>query len=113
MKLGLGARDHFRRQELAIGIQDEQIARPVEDDASARPSLILVGPSQSAPRGITSLVAASLCPCVVMARAVSETIAIRLGLVQQAAGGEEPRFAVCGLRHPENSEVRRLARSWS
>jgi hypothetical protein len=37
MKLCLDACDDFRRHELAIGIKDEQIARPVEDDASSRP----------------------------------------------------------------------------
>jgi hypothetical protein len=37
MKLGFDACDHCRRQELAIGVQDEQIAQPVKDDAAARP----------------------------------------------------------------------------
>jgi hypothetical protein len=39
MKLGFDARDRCRCQELAIGVQNEQIARPVEDDASARPEI--------------------------------------------------------------------------
>jgi hypothetical protein len=59
MKLGFDAGDHFRRQELAIGVQDEQIARPVEDDASARPIFVFVRPRQGAPRGITGLVASA------------------------------------------------------
>jgi hypothetical protein len=44
MKLGLDARDHCRCQQLAIGIEDKQVARPVEDDASARPIFVFVGP---------------------------------------------------------------------
>jgi len=32
MKFGFEARDRCRCQELAIGVDDEQIARPVEDD---------------------------------------------------------------------------------
>jgi hypothetical protein len=43
---------------------------------------------------IHSPVAAPVIPGFVVARAVGETIAIRLGLVQWAAGGEQPRFAV-------------------
>ena len=35
LKSGFDARDRCRGQELAIGVQDEQIARPVEDDAAA------------------------------------------------------------------------------
>jgi hypothetical protein len=42
VKLGCDARDRCRRQQLAIGINDEQIARPVEDDASARPVFVFV-----------------------------------------------------------------------
>jgi hypothetical protein len=38
MKLCFDARDYCRRHELAIGIQEEQLARPVEDDASAQSS---------------------------------------------------------------------------
>jgi hypothetical protein len=48
MKLGFDARDHCRCQELAIGINDEQIARPVEEDASARPVFVFVKPNHSA-----------------------------------------------------------------
>jgi hypothetical protein len=42
MKVGFDARDHFQREELAIGINDKQIARPVEDDAAARPVLVFI-----------------------------------------------------------------------
>jgi len=48
MKLGFDTRDHCRCQELAIGVQDEQIAHPVEDDASARPVLVFVRPHNCA-----------------------------------------------------------------
>lgn len=40
MKLGFDARDRCRCHELSIGIQDEEIARPVEDNASARPVFV-------------------------------------------------------------------------
>jgi hypothetical protein len=47
MKLGFDAGDHCRGQEFAIGINDEQIARPVEDDASAWPVFVFVRPACS------------------------------------------------------------------
>jgi hypothetical protein len=70
-KLGFEARDRCRCQELAIRINDEQIARPVEDDASARPVFVFVRPHQVAQGGIHCPVAAPLRPGFVMARAVS------------------------------------------
>jgi hypothetical protein len=94
MKLGFDARDRCRCPELAIGVNDEQIARPVKDDAAARPVFVFVRPHQGAQDVIHSPVAAPVIPGFVVARAVGETIAIRLGLVQRAAGGEQPRFAV-------------------
>jgi hypothetical protein len=45
-------------QEFAIGIQDELIARSVEDDASARPIFVFVRPHQGTQGGIHSPVAA-------------------------------------------------------
>ncbi len=80
-KLGFEARDRCRCQELAIRINDEQIARPVEDDASARPVFVFVRPRQGAQGGLQSPVAAPVRPGFVMARAVGQTIAVRLGLV--------------------------------
>jgi hypothetical protein len=71
IKLGFDARDHCRCQELAIGIKDEQIARPVEDDASARPVFVFVGPRNAAQGGIGGPVAAPVRPGFVMARAES------------------------------------------
>ena len=47
-----------------------------------------------------------------MARAVGQAIAIRLGLIQRAIGGEQPRFVLRRLHHPENSDVRRLMLSF-
>jgi hypothetical protein len=44
-------------------------------------------------------------------RRVGQTIAVRLGLVQRATGGQQPRFAVRRLHQPENSDVRRRGRS--
>jgi hypothetical protein len=70
MKLGLDVRDRCRSQDLAIGVQDEQIARPVEDDASARPNFVFARPHQGAKGGIHSLVPAPLRPGFEMARAV-------------------------------------------
>jgi hypothetical protein len=51
-------------------------------------------------------------PGFIVARAVGETIAIRLGLVQRTACGKEPRFARRRLHHPEYSEARRLMLSF-
>jgi hypothetical protein len=85
MKLGYDARDRCRGQELAVGIQDEQIARPVEDDASARPVLIFVRPHKGTQGGIDSPVAAPACPSI-----------------------EQPRFTVRRLHYPEDSDVWRL-----
>jgi hypothetical protein len=70
IKLGFDARDRCRGQELAIGVEDEQIARAVEDHASARPVFVFVNPHQSAQGRIDSLVAAPRCLGFVMARAV-------------------------------------------
>ena len=92
MKLGCDAGDRCRRHELAIGVQDEQIARPVEDDASARPVFVFVRPRNAAQGGIDRPVAAPVRPGFIMAGAVGETIAVRLGLVQRTAGGEQPGF---------------------
>jgi len=75
MKLGFHAGDHFRRHELAIGVQDEQIARVVEDDAFARPVFVFIRPRDGAQGGIDSPVAAPVRPGFVMARAVGQTIA--------------------------------------
>ena len=47
-----------------------------------------------------------------MARAVGQTIAVRLGLVHGTACGEQPRFAFHRLRQPENSDLR-LIRGYS
>jgi hypothetical protein len=93
MKLSFDARDHFRCQELAIGVQDEQIARPIEDDASARPVFVFIRPYQGAQGGIQCPVTSPLRPCFVMPRAVGQTIAVRLGLVQRTTCGEQLRFA--------------------
>ena len=41
-----------RCHELAISVQDEQIARPIEDDAPARPVFVFVRPHQGAQGGI-------------------------------------------------------------
>jgi hypothetical protein len=83
MKLGFDARDRFRCEELPIGVQDEQIARPVEDDAPARPVLVFIGLSNGAQGGIDRPVASPLPPCFIMAWAVGQAIAIGLGLVDQ------------------------------
>ena len=109
MKLGCDARDRCRRQELAIGIYDEPIARPVEDDASARPVFVFVGSHDGAQGGLRRPVAAPVRPGFVMARAVGETIAVQLGLVQRATGGEQANFVARRLHQPEYSDVRRLA----
>ena len=68
--MGCDAADHCRGQELAIGIKDEQIARPVEDDAATRPVFVFVGPHDGAQGGIDSPVAAPVRPGFVVARAV-------------------------------------------
>jgi hypothetical protein len=81
MKLGFEARDRCRCQELAIGIQNEQIARPVEDDASAWPVFVFVRLHQGTQGGLHSPVAAPVRPGFVVSRAVGQTIAVRLGLV--------------------------------
>jgi hypothetical protein len=111
LKLSFDACDHFPRHELAIGVKNEQIARLVEDDAPARPVFVFVCLQQGAEDGIDRPVASPVSPGFVMARSVGQTIAIRLGLVQRTTGGEQSRFAVRRLRHPENSKVRRLAHS--
>jgi len=111
MKLSFDACDHFPHHELAIGVQDEPIAHPGEDDASARPVFVFVRPHHGAQGGIHSPVAAPLRQGFVVARAVGETIAVRLGLIQRAACGEQPRFAVRGLDDPEYSDVRSFFRS--
>src|ERR1700730_11503944 len=112
MKLDFDVRDRCRRDELAIGVQDEQIARPVEDDAAARPVFVFVRPHEGAQGAIDSFVAAPMSPSFVVAGAVGQTIAIRLGLIQRTTGGEQPRFASWRLHQPENSDVRRRARSF-
>ena len=94
MKLGFDTRDHCRCQELAIGVHDEQIAHPVEDDAAARPVLVFVRPHYGAQGAIDSPVAAPVRPGFVMAWAVGQTIAVRLGLVQRTAFGKQLSFAV-------------------
>ena len=109
MKLGCDACDHCRCHELAIGVQDEEIARPVEDDASARPVFVFAGSHDGAQGGIDRPVAASVRPGFVVARAVGQATAIRLGLVQRASRGEQMRFARRRLHYPENSDLRRLA----
>jgi hypothetical protein len=58
MKLGCDARDRFRREKLAVGVNDEQIARPVEDDAAARPVFVFRLLHDGAQGGIDSLVTA-------------------------------------------------------
>jgi hypothetical protein len=70
MKLGCDAGDRCRRQELAIGVQDKQLACPVEDNASARPVFVFVQPHQGTQGGFHSPVAAPVRPCFVVARAV-------------------------------------------
>lgn len=83
MKLGCEARDHFRCLELPIGVKDEEIARPVEDNASARPRFVFVRPYDGAQGRIDSPGAAPVLPRFVVAPAVGETIALRLGLIQR------------------------------
>jgi hypothetical protein len=81
MKLGCEARDHFRCLELPIGVKDEEIARPVEDNASARPVFVFIRPHNLAKGGIHGPVASPVCPGFVMVLAVGQALAIRLGLV--------------------------------
>jgi hypothetical protein len=70
MKLGCDAGDRCRRHELAIGVQDEQIARPVEDDAAPRPVFVFVGSHDGAQGAIHSPVTTPLRPGFVVAWAV-------------------------------------------
>ena len=60
MKVGFYACDRCRCHELAIGIQNEQIARPVADNASARPVFVFVCPHHGAQGGLDSPVASPL-----------------------------------------------------
>ena len=94
MNVGFDAGDHCRRNELVVGINDKQLARPVEDNAPPRPVLVFVGPHQGAQGGIDSPVVAPVRPGFGVARAVGETIAVWLGLVQRTTCGEQPRFGL-------------------
>jgi hypothetical protein len=94
MKLGFDACDRCRCHKLAVGVEDEVIAAAVEDDAAARSVFVFVRPHEGAQRGIQCPVTSPLRPCFVMARAVGQTIAVRLGLVQRTSCGEQLRFAV-------------------
>jgi hypothetical protein len=40
MKLSFDAGDRCRRNKLAVGVKDKEIAWPVEDDAAARPVFV-------------------------------------------------------------------------
>jgi hypothetical protein len=95
MKVGFDARDRLWCHELAIGVQG---ARPVEDNAAARPVFVFVGLHQGAQGGIHNLVAAPVRPGFVMARAVGETIAIMArpgpaGSLRRADAFRPPSFA--------------------
>jgi hypothetical protein len=79
MKLGFDASDRCRRYELAIGIQNEQISKTMRPRGQS---------SYGTQGGIDSLVATPARPSIVVSWAVSETIAVRLGLVQRTTGGE-------------------------
>jgi hypothetical protein len=57
----------WRDQELAIGIGDELITRPVEDDASARPVFVFVCPHDGVHGWVHSPFAAPMIPCFVVA----------------------------------------------
>jgi hypothetical protein len=94
MKLSFDAGDRRRRHKLAVDVKDKEIAWPVEDDAAARPVFVFIRPHEGAQRGIQCPVTSPLRPCFVMARAVGQTIAVRLGLVQRTSYGEQLRFAV-------------------
>jgi hypothetical protein len=107
MRLGFDARDRCRRHEFAVGLQDEQIARPVEDDASARPAFVFVGLHNCTQGGLDSPVTAPVIPGFVVARDVGQTIAARPNsknpnkwraaratinkLIPQALQSEQPR----------------------
>jgi hypothetical protein len=108
MKPSTDARQRGRSHQLAISIQNETVARLVEDDASPGPRLILEELRDGAQSRVESAVAPPAVPNVIMAGPEGQAVAIWFSFRQGAAGGEESRLAVGRFDDPEDAELRRV-----
>jgi hypothetical protein len=97
-------RPRCRGHEFAIRISDEQIARPVEDDASARPVFIFVGPHKGAQGAIHGPVALSRRRAVPL---IGSDSAAFPPTVQPTRLSKKSLFAPADAAIPQNAGLRK------